>query len=74
MMCLRADGTVNVCSVLSGLLFYRETRYMTPVQVVVTLIGLFVVLAGVVVSIRSRLPCQRASKKVVPSKSPGVIV
>jgi hypothetical protein len=47
-----ADGTVNACSVLSGLLFYREYRYMSGFQLPLSLLGLVVVMAGVGVSIR----------------------
>ena len=65
-------GTVNACSVLSGLLFYRETRFMSGVQIAAALCGLGIVIAGVAITIRSRLPCApaaTATAKVAPSPS-----
>jgi len=40
-------GTVNVCSVCSGLIFYRESQYMENWQVTVNVVGLFVILIGI---------------------------
>ena len=53
-------GTVNACSVLSGLLFYREYNYMSAGQIVASLVGLVIVISGVGVSIRARLACGKA--------------
>ena len=62
------DGTVNACSVLSGLLFYREYQYMNAGQIVASLCGLIVVISGVAVSIRSNLSCcsKKQTGKVTP--------
>ena len=60
-------GTVNACSVLSGLLFYNEFKFMRGWQLALSLIGLFGVLAGVAVSVRSRLGCGKSPQaKVTP--------
>ena len=60
--------TVNACSVLSGLLFYREYQYMNAGQIVASLCGLIVVISGVAVSIRSNLSCcsKKQTGKVTP--------
>ena len=50
-------GTVAACSVLSGLLFYREFDYMSAGNLALSLVGLFTVIAGVGVSIRTNLVC-----------------
>ena len=50
-------GDVNACSVLSGLLFYREFQFMSAGQLTASLGGLVVVIIGVGVSIRADLRC-----------------
>lgn len=60
-------GTVCACSVLSGLLFYDEIKYMHGWQVVLCIVAVFVVLSGVAVSVRTRLGCGAAAK-VQPAK------
>lgn len=47
-------GAVNAASVLSGLLFYGERRFMTSVELALVLGGVLVILAGIAVGRRKR--------------------
>lgn len=45
-------GTVHICSVLGGLIFYREFEYMDGTQCALTAVGLVIVVLGVALSAR----------------------
>jgi hypothetical protein len=59
-------GTVNACSALSGLLFFREFQFMMPAQLAACLIGIVIVLLGVAVSVRTRLGCGGGAARIQP--------
>jgi len=49
-------GTVHACSVLGGIVFYREFVFMNHVQLGAALVGLVIVMCGVAVSSWETLP------------------
>ena len=60
-------GTVHVCSVLAGIIFYREYVYMSETQLALALCGLAIVMCGVACNTLQKLPCEMvAGTRVVP--------
>lgn len=59
-------GAVNAVSVCSGLIFYKEAQFMSAWQLVVMLIGVFVILTGIAVGRLSYVPFEQHAPSSPP--------
>merc|ERR1740138_325890 len=62
-------GVVNLASVCSGLIFYREADFMETWQLVVSVIGLVLILTGIQCSRLHHLPFQNEQPQSQATKS-----